>query len=253
MIFILGIELFAIKIRSKRIIEGVEINRREVKLTAFADDVNNFLRNIQSVKNVLIELKKYGEISGLVCNLSKCEAMALGDSEEEKITYNGIEIKWVKKMKITGITFGNNTEQNRKQDVDDAISKMKTQLQIWRGRNLSLLGRIQIVKTFGISQILYIWNMLSITSEEIRAIKDIVANFIWNGKPPKVKQAAMIAEYEQGGLKYPNIDALLDAQKIMWVKRYFCSPFHPWKLIFEWQLEKIGGERLFFGHLFKPE
>ena len=245
LIFILGIELFAIKVRSNRIIEGVEINRREVKLTAFADDVNNFLRNIQSVKNVLIELEKFGEISGLVCNLSKCEAMALGDSEEEKITYNGIEIKWVKKMKITGITFGNNTEQNRKQDVDDAISKMKTQLQIWRGRNLSLLGRIQIVKTFGISQILYVSNMLSITNEEMRAIKDIIANFIWNGKTPKVKQAAMIAEYEQGGLKYPNIEASLDAQKIMWVKRYFCSPFHPWKLIFEWQLEKIGGESVF--------
>ena len=42
LIFILGIELFAIKIRSNRAIEGIEINRREVKLTAFADDVNNF-------------------------------------------------------------------------------------------------------------------------------------------------------------------------------------------------------------------
>ena len=73
--------------------------------------------------------------------------MALGNSTEQVIKYNGIEIKWVKKMKITGITFGNKSEENRKEDVDDAISKMKTQLQIWRGRNLSVLGKIQIVKT----------------------------------------------------------------------------------------------------------
>ena len=245
LIFILGIELFAINVRSDRMIEGIEINRQEVKLTAFADDVNHFLKNIRSVENVLFTLEKFGEISGLVCNISKCEAMALGNSTEQVIKYNGIEIKWVKKMKITGITFGNKSEENRKEDVDDAISKMKTQLQIWSGRNLSVLGKIQIVKTFGISQILYISNMVSLKKEEIETIQRIVAKFIWDDKTPKVKQTAMIAEYEHGGLKYPHIQAIIDTQKIMWIKRYFCSPFHPWKLIFDWQMEKIGGKSIF--------
>ena len=245
LIFVLGIELFAIKIRSNRMIEGIEINRQEVKLTAFADDVNNILKNIQSVKAVLAELETYGEISGLVCNIAKCEAMALGKAKKEIITYNNIEIKWVDKLKITGITFGNNSEQNRKTDVNEAISKMKTQLQIWRGRNLSTLGKIQIVKTFGISQILYISNMLWLNQDEVGEIKKIITKFIWNDKTPKVKYNAMIGEYEQGGLKYPNLDAILHAQKIMWIKRYFCSPFHPWKLIFEWQLDKICGNSIF--------
>ena len=31
----------------------------------------------------------------------------------------------------------------------------------------------------------------------------------------------------------------------MWIKRYFCSPFHPWKLIFDWQIEKLGGNSIF--------
>ena len=245
LVFILGIELLAIKVRSNRMIEGIEINRQEVKLTAFADDVNNILKNIQSVRAVLAELEKYGEISGLVCNIGKCEAMALGNSKKETITYNDIEIKWVEKMKITGITFGNNSEQNRKTDVDEAISKMKTQLQIWRGRNLSTLGKIQIVKTFGISQILYISNMLSLNQNEIAEIKKLITKFVWNDKTPKVKYNAMISDYEQGGLKYPNFDAILNAQKIMWIKRYFCSPYHPWKLIFDWQIDKIGGNSIF--------
>ena len=245
LIFVLGIEVLAIKVRSNRMIEGIEINRQELKLTAFADDVNNFLKNISSVKAVLSELEKYGEISGLICNMSKCEAMALGKNDKQTIQYNNVEIKWVEKMKITGITFGNNAEQNRKEDVDEAISKMKTQLQIWKGRNLSTLGKIQIVKTFGTSQILYVSNMLPLNKEEVATIKKIISDFIWNGKTPKVKHNAMIAEYEHGGLKYPNIDAILHAQKIMWIKRYFCSPFHPWKLIFDWQLEKIGGKSIF--------
>ena len=51
----------------------------------------------------------------------------------------------------------------------------------------------------------------------------------------------MVADYAQGGLKFPNIEAQVKAQKIMWVKRFLCSPDHPWKLIFEWQIEKVGG------------
>ena len=81
-------------------------------------------------------------------------------------------------MKITGITFGNNTESNRKEDVENAISKMKTQLQIWNGRDLSSLGKIQIVKTFGISQILYVANMLPLANEEIERIDKITANYV---------------------------------------------------------------------------
>ena len=245
LIFVLGIELFSIKIRSTAAIEGIQINKQEVKLTAFADDVNNFLKNIASVKSILAELEIYGEISGLVCNLTKCEAMALGESKPEKITYKGVHIKWVDKMKITGITFGNDSEQNRKEDVEEAISKMKTQLQIWRGRDLSVLGRIQIVKTFGISQILYIANMLPFTNEEIVQIDNLISNFVWNNKPAKVKHATMIADFENGGLKYPNIRAFLQTQKIMGIKRYFCSPYHPWKLIFEWQIGKVGGNTIF--------
>ena len=243
LIFILGIELFAIRVRANKMIQGIEVNKMEIKLSAYADDVLNFLKNIQSVRNILIELEKFGEISGLVCNLSKCEAMALGDSKQERITYNNVEIEWVEKMKITGITFGNKSEENRKEDVEEAISKMQTQLQIWSGRNLSILGKIQIVKTFGISQILYISNMLPLYTEEIRKVDKIISNFIWNNKPAKIRKTAMVADYAQGGLKFPNIEAQIKAQKIMWIKRFLVSPDHPWKLIFEWQIEKLGGLR----------
>ena len=87
--------------------------------------------------------------------------------------------------------------------------------------------------------------MLSIKTEDVAKINKIIADFIWNSKPPKVKRSTMIAEYEYGGLKYPNIEAMLTAQKIMWIKRYFFSSHHPWKLIFEWQLEKVGGQIFF--------
>ena len=87
--------------------------------------------------------------------------------------------------------------------------------------------------------------MLHLTLNEIERIDRLIANFVWNNKPPKVKRTAMIAEIDQGGLKYPNVIATLKTQKIMWIKRYFCSPYHPWKLIFDWQISKLGGNTIF--------
>ena len=55
----------------------------------------------------------------------------------------------------------------------------------------------------------------------------------------------MIADYENGGLKMPDIKAILDAQRIMWVRRYFNSEHKPWKIFFEWQTEKLGGLNIF--------
>ena len=30
----------------------------------------------------------------------------------------------------------------------------------------------------------------------------------------------------------------------MWIKRFYCSTFHPWKTIFEYELNKIGGVKV---------
>ena len=102
-LFVLALELLLIKLRNNQNIQGIEINRIEIKLTTYADDLNNFLRTIAAIRETLCELEKFGEISGLLCNLDKVEIMALGSGKEVDVYYKGVKLKWVQALVITGI------------------------------------------------------------------------------------------------------------------------------------------------------
>ena len=57
----------------------------------------------------------------------------------------------------------------------------------------------------------------------------------------KVKRSAIVADIEKGDILFPDLMTIIKSQHIVWVKRFLHSPYHPWKDIFIWQLEKIGG------------
>ena len=77
--------------------------------------------------------------------------------------------------------------------------------------------------------------MIEAGQEQILQIENLISDFIWAGRPAKVKKTALISQYEEGGLKAPDIKTIIKAQRIVWLKRYFESEFHPWKAVFDWQ------------------
>ena len=63
----------------------------------------------------------------------------------------------------------------------------------------------------------------------ISEVKSVMVNFVWNGKRPKVKYNILIQDKCDGGVGLPNLEARLTAQRLMWVKRLFCTDGKPWK------------------------
>ena len=53
------------------------VEKREIKLTAFADDLTTFLQGIRSYKRLSITLDRFGICSGLKLNTEKTEALWL--------------------------------------------------------------------------------------------------------------------------------------------------------------------------------
>ena len=194
LLFILVIELLLIKFRSNKAIEGIKINRKEVKLSGYADDINNFLKNISSVKNTLTELEKYEKVSGLRCNPSKCEIMTLGNSTEEEIEFLGSKLKWVSETIILGITHGKGSRDLVVENYESVMEKLTSKLNMWKLRDLSLIGKIQILKTHGISQVQDVMNVVEPSTEILNKINSIIFNFVWGSKSDKDKHQAMIAE-----------------------------------------------------------
>ena len=60
---------------------------------------------------------------------------------------------------------------------------MERQLNIWRQRNLTLEGRNLIVKTLGISQMIYTMQQTFYKAVDIKKAEEIIYKFIWNRKP----------------------------------------------------------------------
>ena len=76
----------------------------------------------------------------------------------------------------------------------EKIRNLEKTLNSWKRRNLTLLGKIDIVKTLGLSKLIYNTSVLVIPEQLIKNINSIIFNFIWDEKPPKIKKSTIIGE-----------------------------------------------------------
>ena len=90
---------------------------------------------------------------------------------------------------------------------------------MWKWRGLTLLGRIQIVKSFIIPKVLSKAALIGVTEDLIREINSLIYRFIWKGNE-KIKRAALINDIKDGGLKMLDIQLMILAQKVMVLKRF---------------------------------
>ena len=222
------VELLSSKIRQNTDIKGISINNEIIKLQQFADDTTGVLQNIESAKLFLTEVEKFGSFSGLRLNRDKTEGLWLGSNSDNKTKPLGIS--WpVKPLRILGVYFSYNNISCDKYNFEEKISKVRSILNIWKSRNLTLLGKIQITKTFIISQFLYTCSVITMPAKYQKEVNNLIYKFIWKGKRDKLKRAVMVRKFEKGGLKAPDLQLMIDATKINWIKRYLFSEDHVWK------------------------
>ena len=70
----------------------------------------------------------------------------------------------------------------------EKIRNLEKTLNSWKRRNLTLYGKINIVKTFGLSKLIYNTSVLVIPENFVKEIDKLIFNFIWDGKPAKIKK-----------------------------------------------------------------
>ena len=78
LLFVLGIELLNLAIQTNSNIKGIKVGDEEIKNTLYADETTLFVKDLESVQELLEMLEKFRRCSGLELNKSKTEAMWLG-------------------------------------------------------------------------------------------------------------------------------------------------------------------------------
>ena len=228
-LFIMVVELLAHKIRINKDIKGIKIGETEIKLVQMADDTTTFIEDQQSLENMFKVIKTFETYAGLKLNKAKTEAMWIGKNLNNNQA--PLNIKWVKQVHALGIFFSYNTDSVVMKNFMDRAKEFKRILDLWRQRDLSILGKITILKSLAFSKIIYQCAVLATPPDFIEYINDIAYQFLWNNKPNKVKKDTIIADYDQGGLKMLDFKSFLKAQKATWVKRLLSPEKASWKAV----------------------
>ncbi len=199
-LFIISLELLSINIRNNVNINGITVNNEEIKVLAFADDLTAFVKDRNSFFYLMETLDLWEKFSGLRINNDKTEIFILGSMRIKAEELNVEEIKSV--VKILGIYFTYNMRIFQKLNQESIIEFIKQKVKGWKGRGLTLIGKIQLIKTFIIPKVLY---FLSVSSGEkcfINEINNLLFEFLWNGKADKVRRVAIINTIEKGGQRW---------------------------------------------------
>ena len=121
------------------------------------------------------------------------------------------------------------------------LRKLQTNFDMWRAHDLTLFGRVLIIKSLGLSQLVYSASNLNVPQEITPIIKTKVFNFLWKNKRDKIKRAGLYQDREKGGIRMTDIETMVKALRLAWIPRLLTPEISNWKTIPNYYLSKIGG------------
>ena len=237
-LFIIALELFGQAIRLDENIHGIDIGNNIIKLTMYVDDMTVFMSDEASGNRVFELLRMFKAASGLNVNIDKTEGIWLG--RNKNCTHTPFGIKWPKEpFKALGIYFSYDKKAAENYNFVTKLEKLTRQLHWWKARDLSVLGKVLLIKTIGLSKFNFVASVLNIPEYVVKDVNSLLYHFLWGNKCEKVKRDIVNQEYEFGGLKMCNFNMCIKAAKIKWIKAYLDPTVSAvWKGVFEYLCNK---------------
>ena len=101
---------------------------------------------------------------------------------------------------LHGICYSYDKKQGNKKNFLNHIIELQNVLNMWRMRNLCLLGKISIFKNLSFCKIIHLTLVTSVSST-IDYLNKIQKDFLWDKKNAKIKHKVLCCDFANGGLK----------------------------------------------------
>ena len=221
----------------------------ECKISHYSDDTTMILdRSQSSFSRTLYLFEAFGSMFGLKVNYDKTEFLWIGSlKNSNSILFSNKQITWAKgKVYALGVWFSPLEENAFYINFSEKIERIKNILNSWSARRLTLLGKITIIKSLAVSQIVHVLPSLPTHQGALKEINILLYDFLWNSKGDKIKRTEMINDYDKAGLKMIDIQSFGKSLKMKWVQGYLNNVNHgKWKLFLGFHLQKYGGKVVF--------
>ncbi len=155
-------------------------------------------------------------------NYDKTEILPIGkvQNNPSKILQEK-HMKWTREPILTlGIKISNNPKEILEINYGPILTKIENIIKIWRQRDLTILGKTIVIKSFLISQFIYMLSVLPSPSDKLmKQATTMIYQFLWGNKPERIKRTVLMASKDQGGLQMMNLD--IQNKQLL----FFMSPY----------------------------
>lgn len=201
--------------------------------TLYVDDVMVFCKGgKRNLANLMALFQEYGEISGQLLSLDKCKfytnsasvrrSAALSDT----LGFNAGQLPFV----YLGVPLFEG--KPRKCHLQPIADKIRLKLASWKGSLLSIMGRIQLVKSIIRGMLSYSFHVYAWPVSLLKLIDKWIRNFIWSGdiltkKVVTVAWSKLCCPTIEGGVGLRSIRSINESSmlKLAWEA---CSSNQQW-------------------------
>ena len=251
-LFILAVEILAQKIIQDKNILGLSPNNRgnPIKISQYADDTTLFLRNLEEMRRAIKHLDEFSKFSDLYLNLNKSFALS---TNGQPINTEDLNITFKDTIKILGIYFSN--KKNACEIEDNWNERINKVIQIfgqWSKRNISIIGKSLIIKTFALSQFVFVMKSIALPTKVLDRINRYCFSFLWMKKfsitskaTEKIKRKVLCGPKSEGGLRLFDMQQYQNSILLEWAEKLLDDENAQWK---EWASEfyrSVGGLNVF--------
>lgn len=223
-LFILVVELLAIKIRAEVNIRGLELRDSTLKVNQFADDLTCFLADEESLRSLFATITEFQGWSGLIINRSKSKLLSPSKEFDPDEKIEGISV--VQKIKILGLHFENDNsdEAAYNRNFQHIMDRIKYICGTWSNRNISLKGKVTVINSLVASLLQYPTSVIFTPPRVLAEYRKVILGFLWNNRQPKIALRTLTLPVECGGLKLMDLESRIQVNLLQWIRRVLRNP-----------------------------
>lgn len=177
-----------------------------LSILQYADDTIIFMENdLEKARNMKLLLGAFEQISGLKINFHKSEVLCFGDAQDSLESY--LELFGCKHgdfpLKYLGLPI--HFKKLRNSDWKIIEERVEKRLASWKGKHLSIGGRLTLINSVLNSLPLYMMSFFAIPKGVLRKLDYFRSRFFWQGDKSKKKYrlarwTILCQPKDQGGL-----------------------------------------------------
>ena len=194
------------------VVHPVFENGSHISDSSYADDVsilvNGEPENILNVKNILDD---FGKLSGLKINVEKTQVLPINVSPNFAGNIAGTGFSIVKNLTILGLDISENFHLEET-NFNKLMVKIGGMSLFWTKFKLSIVGRINIAKTYLLSQIGFFAPVIPFSETQLQTLRNEIGSFVRGSLKTTINM--VYNAIHQGGLGMIEIESYINAIRV---------------------------------------